>query len=176
MTYRSGPEWDQRFNRKRIDPGGPNTLCPTFTIESYLEHQGESFSTKYDPNSLLYISKVSGLKVTNIIHQYLLCNIHLYVRVHVYALFIKRCLEIISILDNTYTIDLWSIDVIHYIFTILVFSTPGDGPVWHRRGLQLPPGWTVAGQVPGHGHWCTDRHTVPHLATENPGRPTTEIR
>ena len=58
MTYRSGPEWGQRFGRKRIDPKAPNTLCPTFEIESYLEHQGESFSTKYDPNSLLYISKV----------------------------------------------------------------------------------------------------------------------
>lgn len=61
MTYRSGPEWDQRFSRERIDPGGPNTLCPTFTIESYLEYQGESFSTKYDPNSLLYISKAMDL-------------------------------------------------------------------------------------------------------------------
>ena len=64
MTYRSGPEWDQRFSRQRIDPSGPNTLCPTFTIESYLEYQGETFSTKYDPNSLLYISKV-GLSATN---------------------------------------------------------------------------------------------------------------
>ncbi|XP_022327170.2 uncharacterized protein LOC111126670 isoform X2 [Crassostrea virginica] len=61
MTYRSGPEWDQRFSRKRIDPSGPNTLCPTFTIESYLEYQGETFSTKYDPNSLLYISKAMDL-------------------------------------------------------------------------------------------------------------------
>lgn len=61
MTYRSGPEWDQRFSRERIDPGSPNTLCPTFTIESYLEYQGESFSTKYDPNSLLYISKAMDL-------------------------------------------------------------------------------------------------------------------
>ncbi|XP_048775708.1 serine O-succinyltransferase-like isoform X2 [Ostrea edulis] len=61
MTYRSGPEWDQRFSRNKIDPNGANTLCPTFTIESYLEHQGESFSTKYDPNSLLYISKAMDL-------------------------------------------------------------------------------------------------------------------
>ncbi|KAK3087516.1 hypothetical protein FSP39_006856 [Pinctada imbricata] len=61
MTYRSGPEWDERFGRKRIDPKSNNTLCPTFQIESYLEHQGESFSTKYDPNSLLYISKAMDL-------------------------------------------------------------------------------------------------------------------
>ena len=57
MTYRSGPEWDERFGRSRISDENPS-LCPTFVIESYLEHQGESFSTKFDPNSLLYISKV----------------------------------------------------------------------------------------------------------------------
>nr|KAG5712478.1 hypothetical protein BaRGS_011452 [Batillaria attramentaria] len=37
------------------------SLCPTFLIESYLEHQGESFSTKFDPNSLLYISKAMDM-------------------------------------------------------------------------------------------------------------------
>ncbi|KAH9495530.1 Homocysteine synthase [Bulinus truncatus] len=56
ITYRSGPEWDERFGRGRISDEPPS-LCPTFLIESYLEHQGESFSTKYDPNSLLYMSK-----------------------------------------------------------------------------------------------------------------------
>ncbi|XP_052092585.1 uncharacterized protein LOC127729026 [Mytilus californianus] len=61
ITYRSGPEWDRRFNRDRIDNTCPPTLCPTFSIESYLEHQGESFATKYDPNSLLYISKAMDL-------------------------------------------------------------------------------------------------------------------
>ncbi|KAK3586733.1 hypothetical protein CHS0354_017532 [Potamilus streckersoni] len=62
MTYRSGPEWDTRFGRKRIDPNQKEqSLCPTFLIESYLEHQGEIFSTKFDPNSLLYISKAMDL-------------------------------------------------------------------------------------------------------------------
>ena len=61
MTYRSGPEWEDRFGLKRIDPNHCPTLCPTFVIESYLEHQGEQFSTKYDPNSLLYISKVCAV-------------------------------------------------------------------------------------------------------------------
>lgn len=61
MTYRSGPEWDQRFDRQRMEGHLPPTLCPTFSIESYLEHQGESFSTKYDPNSILYISKAMDL-------------------------------------------------------------------------------------------------------------------
>ena len=57
MTYRSGPEWGERFGRNRISDEEPS-LCPTFVIENYLDYQGESFSTKFDPNSLLYISKV----------------------------------------------------------------------------------------------------------------------
>lgn len=60
MTYRSGPEWDERFGRKRISDDPPS-LCPTFVIENYLEHQGETFSTKFDPNSLLYISKAMDM-------------------------------------------------------------------------------------------------------------------
>ncbi|XP_046547209.1 LOW QUALITY PROTEIN: uncharacterized protein LOC124257240 [Haliotis rubra] len=61
LTYRSGPEWDQRFGRGRINDRDPPSLCPTFHIESYLEHQGESFSNKFDPNSLLYMSKAMDL-------------------------------------------------------------------------------------------------------------------
>ncbi|XP_067662744.1 serine O-succinyltransferase-like [Haliotis asinina] len=61
LTYRSGPEWDERFGRGRISDRDPPSLCPTFHIESYLEHQGESFSNKFDPNSLLYISKAMDL-------------------------------------------------------------------------------------------------------------------
>lgn len=41
ITYRSGPEWEQRFGRKRIDDPktfSPN-LCPEFEIESYLDYQ-----------------------------------------------------------------------------------------------------------------------------------------
>jgi len=61
MTYRSGPEWDERFSRKRIEPKEDPALCPTFLIESYLDYQGEMFCTMYDPNSLLYISKAMDL-------------------------------------------------------------------------------------------------------------------
>ncbi|XP_013380712.1 serine O-succinyltransferase [Lingula anatina] len=60
LGYRSGPEWGKRFGRKMLNPGKPS-LCPTFLIESYLDYQGESFCTKYDPNSLLYISKAMDL-------------------------------------------------------------------------------------------------------------------
>lgn len=57
ITYRSGPEWLERFGRDKISNEQPS-LCPYFEIESYLEYKGEQFSVKYDPNSLLYISKV----------------------------------------------------------------------------------------------------------------------
>lgn len=67
ITYRSGPEWDQRFGRKLRElkdgqsPLRSPTLCPDFLIETYLDHQGEQFCLKYDANSLLYISKAMDL-------------------------------------------------------------------------------------------------------------------
>lgn len=50
ITYRSGPEWDQRFGRKmRPIPEGEQAatsdlprvpaLCPDFLIETYLDYQ-----------------------------------------------------------------------------------------------------------------------------------------
>jgi len=45
MTYRSGPEWSQRFSRKRIDENEKLALCPTFLIESYLDYQGVCFKS-----------------------------------------------------------------------------------------------------------------------------------
>ena len=49
ITYRSGPEWDQRFGRQVRDlPETPESenvrvpaLCPDFLIETYLDHQVE---------------------------------------------------------------------------------------------------------------------------------------
>lgn len=68
ITYRSGPEWEQRFARHRRLPVNPENdapvppaLCPDFLIETYLDHQGEQFCLKYDANSLLYISKAMDL-------------------------------------------------------------------------------------------------------------------
>jgi homoserine O-acetyltransferase len=61
VTYRSGPEWENRFGRQRADPRKPPALCPDFLIETYLDHAGEKFSLEYDPNSLLYISKAMDL-------------------------------------------------------------------------------------------------------------------
>ncbi|CAE6434441.1 unnamed protein product [Rhizoctonia solani] len=67
ITYRSGPEWDQRFGRNlrklsegeqaQLEATGQKrrpALCPDFLIETYLDHQGEQFCLKYDANSFLY--------------------------------------------------------------------------------------------------------------------------
>ncbi|KAI9795208.1 MAG: hypothetical protein M1833_007290 [Piccolia ochrophora] len=61
VTYRSGPEWEQRFGRQRADPSKPPALCPDFLIETYLDHAGEKFCLEYDANSLLYVSKAMDL-------------------------------------------------------------------------------------------------------------------
>ncbi|PFH36122.1 putative homoserine O-acetyltransferase [Besnoitia besnoiti] len=73
ITYRSGPEWAQRFGRQRVhhrsrdsgtllkcpktDSDAPPTLGPDFTVEAYVEHQGKKWCHLYDPNSMLFISK-----------------------------------------------------------------------------------------------------------------------
>lgn len=69
ITYRSGPEWEQRFGRQRRSVAQENeapqplppALCPDFLVETYLDHQGEQFCLKYDANSLIYISKAMDL-------------------------------------------------------------------------------------------------------------------
>lgn len=61
VTYRSGPEWEQRFGRRRADSSRPPALCPDFLIETYLDHAGEKFCLEYDANSLLYVSKAMDL-------------------------------------------------------------------------------------------------------------------
>ncbi|KAK5118387.1 hypothetical protein LTR62_002901 [Meristemomyces frigidus] len=61
VTYRSGPEWEQRFGRRRADDSRPPALCPDFLIETYLDHAGEKWCLEYDANSLLYVSKAMDL-------------------------------------------------------------------------------------------------------------------
>jgi homoserine O-acetyltransferase len=61
VTYRSGPEWEQRFGRQRADSSRKPALCPDFLIETYLDHAGEKFCLEYDANSLLYVSKAMDL-------------------------------------------------------------------------------------------------------------------
>ncbi|WVF68500.1 homoserine O-acetyltransferase [Kwoniella sp. CBS 6097] len=71
ITYRSGPEWEQRFGRQMISEqeaqldkdGNPDVprLSPDFLIETYLDHQGERFCLTYDANSMIYLSKAMDL-------------------------------------------------------------------------------------------------------------------
>jgi homoserine acetyltransferase len=61
VTYRSGPEWEKRFGRRRADSSKPPALCPDFLIETYLDHAGEKWCLQYDANSLLYVSKAMDL-------------------------------------------------------------------------------------------------------------------
>jgi homoserine O-acetyltransferase len=60
ITYRSGPEWQERFGRRRTSAEAPR-LDEDFQVEGYLAHQGDKFCLQYDPNSYLYISKAMDL-------------------------------------------------------------------------------------------------------------------
>ena len=58
ITYLSEESLERKFGRTLQRGGGPSyTLEDEFAIESYLEYQGESFNTRFDPNSYLYITK-----------------------------------------------------------------------------------------------------------------------
>ncbi|KAJ3106255.1 hypothetical protein HDU97_006706 [Phlyctochytrium planicorne] len=63
ITYRSGPEWEERFGRKKADPDAPPAMCADYLIERYLDHQasGEKWCLQYDANSFLYISKAMDM-------------------------------------------------------------------------------------------------------------------
>ncbi|HKX45635.1 MAG TPA: homoserine O-acetyltransferase [Planctomycetota bacterium] len=60
LTYRSGPEWGDRFARRRIKDDVPR-LDEDFEVEGYLAYQGDKFCLQYDPNSYLFISKAMDL-------------------------------------------------------------------------------------------------------------------
>ena len=61
ISYRSGPEWDQRFGRERVREV-PRDVGPDFQVEAYLVRQGERLvESGFDPNSFLYLSKAMDL-------------------------------------------------------------------------------------------------------------------
>ncbi|XP_065192754.1 uncharacterized protein LOC135823830 [Sycon ciliatum] len=60
LTYRCGPEWENRFGLKRVTDDMPS-MCPDFEIESYLDHQGHKLGGIMDPNSQMYLSKAVDL-------------------------------------------------------------------------------------------------------------------
>ncbi len=58
MSYRSGEEWLERFDRERVKVGEfYGGFEPEFQIESYLEANARKFIANFDPNSYLYISR-----------------------------------------------------------------------------------------------------------------------
>lgn len=61
ITYRSGPEWEQRFGVERSDPSVKPAFCPDLLIENYLDHAGEKWCLEFDPNSFIYLSKAMDL-------------------------------------------------------------------------------------------------------------------
>lgn len=64
ISYRSGPEWEERFGRRRAPKATSlpkATFLPEFLIETYINHQGEQWANKFDPNSMLYISKAMDM-------------------------------------------------------------------------------------------------------------------
>lgn len=60
ITYRSDLEWTRRFAREWRD-GELFSLDGRFQVESYVQHQGEVYAERYDPNSYLYLSRAMDL-------------------------------------------------------------------------------------------------------------------
>ena len=58
VTYLSDFAMHQKFGRRLQRPSRPEDMFPDFfSVESYLQYQGESFVRRFDPNSYLYITK-----------------------------------------------------------------------------------------------------------------------
>jgi homoserine O-acetyltransferase/O-succinyltransferase len=58
VTYLSEFAMREKFGRRLQRPSLPEDLFPDFfSVESYLQYQGESFVKRFDPNSYLYITK-----------------------------------------------------------------------------------------------------------------------
>ncbi len=60
ITYMSEHSLESKFGRRTLQRHEqlPYTfLAPEFTVESYLQHQGEKFVQRFDANSYLYITK-----------------------------------------------------------------------------------------------------------------------
>ena len=58
ITYLSGRGMDVKFGRRRQrDFYANHTFDVEFAVESYLEHQGETFVERFDANSYLYVTR-----------------------------------------------------------------------------------------------------------------------
>ena len=58
VTYLSEYAMTRKFGRTLQPPvNAADAEAALFTVESYLHHQGESFVSRFDPNSYLYLTK-----------------------------------------------------------------------------------------------------------------------
>lgn len=59
VSYRAGEEWNQRFNRARVEPArkDENRFGIEFEVESYLDYNAHKFVDAFDANSYLYLSR-----------------------------------------------------------------------------------------------------------------------
>lgn len=59
VTYRSAAEWQQRFGREpiRADMGGADAFASEFAVQGYLESLAQRWTSAYDANCYLYISR-----------------------------------------------------------------------------------------------------------------------
>jgi len=58
LTFLSEASFEQKFGRRLQEPSdAKNTFGAEFEVESYLRHQGEKFTQRFDANSLLVLTK-----------------------------------------------------------------------------------------------------------------------
>ncbi len=60
ITYRSSPEFDERFGRA-VRNDDPHFLRGLFEVQSYLNHQGRKLVDRFDANTYLYFSRAMDL-------------------------------------------------------------------------------------------------------------------
>jgi homoserine O-acetyltransferase len=57
VTYLSEHAMTRKFGRTLQPSADPDDQSSLFSVESYLHHQGESFVSRFDPNSYLYLTR-----------------------------------------------------------------------------------------------------------------------
>lgn len=63
LTYRSAPEWLQRFDRERIEGAdtSPDPFAMAFQVQSYMDANARKFANSFDANCYLYLSQAMDL-------------------------------------------------------------------------------------------------------------------